>query len=127
MNVAIDLDGTLSEWDGDARTCGRWIAGGQQFLREMLARGIGPIIHTCRAHWAYGGGVDEVCRFLEEAGFEYVFIYDDVVGHKPKPGCVGIWMGEGKPIAAAYVDDRAVFFNGSWDDALSDVERRLKS
>lgn len=122
MNVAIDLDGTLSEWDGDARKCGSWIPGAKEFLREMIARGINPIVHTCRTHWEYGGGYEEVERFLDEAGFVSVLLWDR---NEPMAGTVGIWMGEGKPIAGAYVDDRAVYFNGSWTDALADVERRL--
>jgi hydroxymethylpyrimidine pyrophosphatase-like HAD family hydrolase len=122
VNVAIDLDGTLAEWSGDARQCGEWIPGAKEALRELIAQGHRPIIHTCRAHWEYGGGYEEIERFLDAAGFVSVLLW---TREAPMRGTVGIWMGEGKPIASAYVDDRAVFFNGSWTDALSDIERRL--
>lgn len=79
MNIVIDLDGTLAEWNGgDERLCGKWIEGidgrigARDALGLLLLNGHRCVVATCRATWAEGGGLAAVTEFLESGGFTAV-------------------------------------------------------
>lgn len=116
--VAVDLDGVLASYDGwkGVDIIGDPIPGAQDFIGCLLSSGLRVIIHTTRTnawvnraehngqdHLAAGGGHRWrarlrliVSNWLMQNGFpkesDDFYVYD----------------GPGKPIAVAYVDDRAV-------------------
>lgn len=65
------------------------------------------ILHTCRTQMP--GGMEEIERFLSQPAFRKVEF--------------ALWTGEGKPVAAAYVDDRGVSVRGpeDWPRATREV------
>lgn len=76
VNIVIDLDGTLAEWNGgDERVCGKWIEGvdgrigAKDALALLLLSGHRCVVASCRATWVEGGGLPAVRRFLESGGF----------------------------------------------------------
>lgn len=114
MKIAIDLDGTLCQWKrgpGHGYEIGEWIPGAQDALHLLLASGHKIYIHTCRATWLEGGGYEGVREFFDRHGF-----------HAPQ---VEIWNSIGKPIAAVYIDDRAVTFRGDWNETILEMLRMV--
>jgi len=99
--VCIDLDDTLIDFSAgwqDIYTFGDPFPGAVEFTKK-IAVFADIIIHTCRctpeAMGINNGPLlqKKVKDYLDSKGF----IYHD------------IWIGEGKPVADAYIDDRAVF------------------
>jgi hypothetical protein len=100
--VCVDLDGVLADysqgWQG-VENIGDPIPGAVEFTRS-LSTGADVVIHTvrCNPEAQKGSGLsaaqlhDNVKAWLDKHGFAYTEIY----------------TGAGKPMAAAYVDDRAV-------------------
>lgn len=97
-SIAVDLDGTLAEYDGwkGIEDIGMPYDGARKFVRTLRERGYKVIIHTCRINPKNSSGdvdaLNVVSRWLNTHGIEV----DE------------IWTGQGKPIASAYVDDKAV-------------------
>jgi hypothetical protein len=97
--VAVDLDGVLAKYDGwkGVRNIGDPIPGAVEFLKD-LSKFANVVIYTtrCSTDTNPGIGLDllegMVRNWLTLHGFVYSSIY----------------VGQGKPIAAAYIDDRAV-------------------
>lgn len=106
MNIAIDLDGTLTSWERgpshQGNGIGPWLPGAREAIRAMLDAGHHVIVHTCRATWEAGGSYAGVRHFLDSHGFEDVEVWHDV----------------GKPIAHVYIDDRAIPFQGEWGEVM---------
>ena len=91
--VCVDWDGTL--WrDGD------WLPGGLVALAQFQHDGLRVVVHTARA--SFDEGAAEVRRQLGLVGLAAV----EVVA---------------KPAAVAYVDDRAVVFDGDWYSCIERV------
>ena len=86
--VPIDWDGTLVR--NEFPDPGEWKEGAVDFLKDLIKRGCVIVIHSCRSSWPEGYA--EIREKLDDAGLEGV----------------AVWLKEGKPIGAAYVDDRAV-------------------
>lgn len=97
--IAVDLDGVLAEYTGwkGATVFGEPLPGAQQFIKHLLDAGFDVVVHTARVrdaedrNWAYIR--NRLGAWLESNGFD----------HRTR-----IWDELGKPIAVAYVDDRAV-------------------
>lgn len=96
--VCVDLDGVLASWDhGTFHEIGPPICGAVEFTHR-LSELADIVIYTCRcteelyppqkAHLL----ANEIRRWLDLHNFMYA----------------SIWTGQGKPIANAYIDDRAV-------------------
>ena len=76
----------------------------KEALTEMKDKGWTIVIHSCnRVAW--------VKEWLEH----WEIPYDS------------IWDKQGKPVAEAYVDDRAIQFKGNWHETRKEVERFLGS
>ncbi len=106
--VAIDLDGTIAHYDGfkGEDIIGDPLPGAREFINILITSGFEIIIHTTR-------GSEVTKRWLEVHEIPYHFINDN-------PRIRG--GNQGKPIAVAYVDDRAVNVrNKSWNDVLSEI------
>lgn len=110
-HVAVDLDGVLAQYDHwrGIEHIGDPIPGAQEFCRK-LSEFADVLIHTTRLSPDVNKGVpqqvlaDIVIAWLKKHGF---------------PPC-GLWVGPGKPIAAAYVDDRAVWIKPQEVDAANE-------
>lgn len=93
--IAIDLDGTLAQYDGwrGPLVIGNPIPGATHFVRALREQGWRIVIHSAR--FAIGPEAAEaVENWLARWGFG--------------PG-IELHVGPGKPVAAAYVDDRALY------------------
>lgn len=97
--VCVDLDGVLAKYDGwkGVEHIGDPIPGAVEFTKELSKIG-DVVIFTTRCNPEVNKPekahllVNRVEAWLDEHGFEYAHVY----------------AGVGKPIAVAYVDDRAV-------------------
>lgn len=96
--VAVDLDGLIASWNhGTFDAIGPIIHGAADFLWKLAERAH-IVIYTCRTtEMLYPPRTREalaadIRQWLEENAC---------------PPCE-IWVGQGKPLAVAYVDDRAV-------------------
>lgn len=90
--VAIDFDATLAKYhkyEGPTQI-GTPIKGARKFLRELKDRGLRIVVHSCRA--TEPGGADAIEKWMKK----HRMMYDQ------------LHLGQGKPHAIAYVDDRAV-------------------
>jgi hypothetical protein len=98
--VCVDLDGVLADfsegWKG-VEHFGAPIPGAVEFTRQ-LSEIADVVIFTCRCQSALNHGVapfllaNRVREWLDKHGVAYADVY----------------IGQGKPVASAYVDDRAV-------------------
>lgn len=97
--VAVDLDATLLKYDEwiDEETFGDPLPGAIKAMMRLRAGGYIIVIHTCRRR------LDLVESFLKHIQLPFDYI-------------------EHKPYADYYVDDRAIRFQGSWEQTLQDVK-----
>ena len=108
--VAVDFDGVLHDfsagWTGYEPEGGP-LPGAQQFIADLIAAGFQPFIHTARADDEHAIGLIEL--WMERWGFPRLRV---------------LW----KPIAIAYIDDRAVHCDPhqgvGFAGALADVLKR---
>lgn len=97
--IAVDLDGVLARYEGwqGVETIGDPIPEAREFLHNLRRRGR-VVIYTVRTTNRGDTELtpDELVAIIEDWLNEHDMPYDEV------------WTGPGKPIAVAYVDDRAV-------------------
>jgi hypothetical protein len=88
--VAFDFDGVLSQTDGpyEHNHFGPPVKEGMKLLRMVIARGYQPVVFTARKE------TDSVAQWMGAHGFP------------------GLLVTNHKPVAIAYVDDRAIHFAG---------------
>ena len=100
--VVCDLDGTLAVYDGwrGFGSIGDPIDHAADLCRALADMRCRVLIDTCRLTTArrygqaqYNAALDTIDQWLERHGF---------------PSSIEVYTGHGKPIAAAYVDDRGV-------------------
>lgn len=100
--VAVDLDGVLIQYRGwlGVDHFGEPIRGAREFL-EKLREIAEVMLHTTRLSPAVNPEHSEIelQDMVDRALIERGLPYDQ------------LWVGAGKPIASAYVDDRAVICN----------------
>jgi histidinol phosphatase-like enzyme len=98
--LAVDFDDTIATTiDGELVL----IRGAREALERLRAHGYKIVIHSARAWVAWNDvwdRVGEMHDFLEKEGIPYD----------------GIYMGNGKPAAVAYIDDRAMRFEDNWKE-----------
>ena len=92
--VAVDLDGVLREIRGDAP-----LPGAANFLYDLRDRGYKVVVYTARKP------LEAVRTWLDGIGAEEFAVTDS------------------KPVAVAYVDDRALPFAGDYAATLDALER----
>ena len=127
--VCVDFDGVIAFYDGckGINHFGEPIEGAREFLQALRSHGYNILIHTARCNVALNGfevksaSSDNYLskyvalrRLLLDYMKKYDLPFDDV------------HMGQGKPLADAYIDDRAVpcqpmKFPGAYEVALKDV------
>lgn len=117
-SVAVDLDGVLAQYDGweGLEEIGDPVDGSQSFMEGLQDLGVEVVVHTTRMNPDpfYDGEErhrPEEAREILESWLERNGIpYDRV------------FTGTGKPIASAYVDDRAVLCRPDGDRIESALE-----
>lgn len=96
--VAVDFDHTL--WDNHNN---RPMPGAQDAIEELHNHGLRVIVHSCNRP-----------AFIREMCEEHRLYVDAVWGELPGQ--------EGqKPVAAVYVDDRGLRFDGDWAETTRQV------
>lgn len=107
--VALDFDGTLHPytdgWTGEVPADEAPSPLAVEFLVMCKTRGWDVIVFSCRARDP--GGDRGIARWIDKYGLR------DLI-HS---------VTSEKPVAFAYVDDRAVPFEGDWLEALEHVTR----
>lgn len=110
--IAVDFDGVICEYHGwrGRDHFGVIVRGISQFLQSLLDRGYEVIIHSVRCSTLTGA--QRVRGWLDEHQVPYT----------------DIWCQTGKPLAFAYVDDRAVHIsmNPNLSDfhiAINDIDK----
>jgi hypothetical protein len=98
-SVAVDLDGVIAQYDGwkGVENIGDPMPGAREFLAKLREK-FKVIIHTTRVSTEVNKGTPREMLIGYVAGW--------LAGHDLPFD--EIWFGEGKPIAVAYIDDRAV-------------------
>lgn len=99
LPVCVDLDGTLArfnKWQGVTHI-ERPHAGAKHFL-ETLQEVARIVIHTCRTNPA----IQRDCSMDQLKAYVAKWLQDNELPYDE------IYCGAGKPIAAAYIDDRAI-------------------
>lgn len=109
--IGVDFDGTLFRPDENGELMP--VHGAVQALVALKAENYKIVIHTCRTGLAdAAGSLDDEVTLISGLLDEHGMPFDE------------IHLGE-KLVADAYVDDRAVAFDGNWSNALSELKRRL--
>ena len=93
--VAVDFDHTLV--DGD-----KPLPGAREAMEKLKAKGYMILIHSCN-------NLEWIKKVLRASDIPFDYVWDNNADM-------------GKPICAAYVDDRAINFDGDWERSLADLE-----
>jgi len=108
--ICIDLDGTLAhyeEWKGETYF-GDAIEGAKEALQKLKENDWLIIIFTTRTN------TELITKFLNDNKLEFDYINENP--HQPE-NAIG-----GKPYADVYVDDRAIQFNGDWEEIVKCID-----
>jgi len=100
--ICIDLDGVLADWDGEWRGeqhQGKPLPGAKEFLEKLVAANIDFVVLTTRE------SKEQVLAWFKKHELP---LPKDVTNRKIK--------------ATAYIDDRAVYFDGNFDHLLQSLE-----
>ncbi len=107
--VAVDLDGVLAQYHGfkGPQLIEPPMEGAREFLESLCAEGYKVVIYTSRETFIVFEWLRQwdMMEFVTDVNFCHI------------NGRVG------KPVAVAYVDDRAVPFQGDFEDALRRTAR----
>jgi len=116
--IAVDLDGVICDYSKGWRGVGNFgdiLPGARDKLQELKKEGWCIIIFTCRSE------VTLIADFLKREGVPF----DQINKNENLPGMV-VGYGHEKVIADIYLDDRAVYFNGDWEKAVSSIKRFME-
>jgi len=111
--VVVDWDGTCvpARWPEKPT---EWLPGAREGLRQLLLLDYEVLIHSARLHAFDINLIDP--NPTRDEDFAYIREMLDSAGLEE----VGICM-DSKPPAVAYVDDRAVRFDGDWGQVVADL------
>lgn len=113
--VAIDFDAVIAEydkWKGIGKF-GDPINGVKESLNKVRSSGIEILIYTTR------GEKELICEYLNRNEIPFDYINECPLNEEHNYS--------GKPIAYCYIDDRAIEFNGVWNNLLVDKIINFKS
>lgn len=104
-NICVDYDDTIA-----VRVFGTVVPalGVIEALQRLRANGYKILIHSARAWEKFEDRterIDEMRKLLDEWGVPYN----------------EIWVGAGKPVAKAYIDDRAIRFDNNWESIVDSI------
>jgi hypothetical protein len=109
FDVALDFDGVINSykngWKGESET-DEPVAGAAEGILKLLESGLSVVIYSTRAGSPEG----------EKTIRDYL---RNLIGESAGT----IRITDRKPIAAVYVDDRAVTFSGDWEEMPGKIEK----
>jgi hypothetical protein len=112
--IVVDFDGVLhwyrKGWS-DGSIYDDPVPGSQDAMRQLIERGFKVVVFSTRA-------IDRIIRGVIEAGQEAQM---RTWLHRNGFPELEIWKEPGKPMGIAYIDDRAVRFNGDWKVAIEEA------
>lgn len=116
--IAVDLDGTILKYDGwrGIEHFGEALPGAKEFLTELRKDARVLIWSTRGTESVKGkkqGEAKRLRELMQRALDERNLPYDD------------IWVGQGKPMAVAFIDDRAVTCRPQEEPAAYAIALRL--
>lgn len=122
LTIAVDLDGTLAEYNGwcGREHIGKPLPGAVAAMQAMVDQGHRVMIFTCRCSNELS---EEFTSNMDaQASAEIIYAWLSEHGFPP----VHVWTGAGKPMADLYIDDRALTVApqidpNSWKYALAVV------
>lgn len=110
--LAVDLDGTIFKkvpWQG-IHHFGKPEKKVKDCLKFLRAHGFEVLIHSTRLNGALSDSPLPFLKMNVEAVLAVHRIpYDN------------IFTGQGKPLAEFFVDDRAVFYAGNWEETMREI------
>lgn len=109
--VCVDLDGTIAhykEWEGEDHF-GEPVPGARDALGKLRDMGWTVIIYTTRSNR------EKIRQYLEKNSIPF-----DYINESPSQPANAVG---GKLYAQVYVDDRAIQFNGNWQETLAEIIR----
>jgi len=116
--LAVDLDGTIlsnkKPFMG-IRDFGRPEKKVRECLMFLQKHGFEIMIHTTRVNRLLQDKAPAVLRMNVADALELNRIPFDA-----------IWLGSGKPLAEFYIDDRAVFYAGDWEETMKEILARAE-
>lgn len=108
--IAVDVDGVIADyskgWQGTG-VIGAPLPGAREFLERLRSAGWKIVLFTTRGD-----------AMMEEYCEQYGLCYDEINDNSSLRG-----ENPGKPIASVYLDDRAVCFNGDFEQAFAEITR----
>jgi capsule biosynthesis phosphatase len=116
MRICIDIDGTLCPVRQPHETYDELkpFAGAADALQSLKTKGAYIILHTARHMKTCNGNVGQVIakqgKILIDWLARHNFKYDELLF--------------GKPDADVYIDDKAVKYEGSWEDILKKIHNQ---
>lgn len=134
--VAVDLDGVLAHYDGwkGLDMIGRPLDGAVEFVQTLIASGFAVQVHTTRTNVdASKPELDGLRRMDGDKARQYagriIASWLSMHGFPALSSNFGVYTGEGKPLACAYVDDRAVACRPQerGPEAFADAAERIEA
>jgi len=117
MVVAVDLDGTIiKDWSGSIFEFGELQKGAVDYMKKIRKAGYTIMIHTCRltpSVYKYANDTQELALVRIEK-----FLDDNDIPYD------AFWVGEGKPVADFYIDDRGIRFE-TWKQVWREMNERM--
>ncbi len=110
--IVIDFDGTICEHKFP--DIGEPTPGVKEALETLRTAGFHIIIHTCRTASYWKGKIPSNQPKLIEGFMKYHKLPYDM-----------IWAPD-KPVAFAYIDDKAVRFNNNWKEITDNIQNYIK-
>jgi len=110
--IAVDLDGVIlefDEWKGH-RHFGKPVPGVRDALKKLKEMGFVIVVWTTRDN------IEDIARVLREHKIPFDYINENPF---QPPDC------SNKIYADVYVDDRAVEFNGNWDEVIEKIKGKV--
>jgi hypothetical protein len=111
--ICVDFDGVIAEFSEDIQEFGPPISGAAEAMAELKSLGFKVIIHTARP------ANDDHIRALKDYLDRHGIAFDEM---NTNSDCH--WKAV-KPLADFYIDDRAIRFEGDWNETLSQVKMHL--
>ena len=111
--ICVDFDGVIAEFSDNINDFGKIIDGAGAALEKLRALGYKIIIHTTRP--SDEDHITELTKYLKAHDIPFDEINTNSDSKWPSA----------KPVADLYIDDRALRFEGNWDDTVQKAQYYL--